>query len=61
MNESNSIETLANTYSNLCAIQFINQTKFRLNGINKIKDCFNSEIHKRRLNLLLLFIILRKL
>ena len=47
MNESNSIETLTNTYSNLNAIQFINQTKFRLNGINKIKDCFKSEIHKR--------------
>ena len=37
MNESNSIET-----QNLS-----DQTKFRLNEINKIKDYFNSEIQER--------------
>ena len=25
------------------------QTKFRLNEINKIKDCFNSEIQERKI------------
>ena len=43
MNECNSIKCnsieATNTYSNLC-----DQTKFRLNEINKIKDYFNSEI-----------------
>ena len=43
MNESNSIETLTNTYSNLNAIQLGDQTKFRLNKNNKKKDKFNSE------------------
>ena len=41
MNESNSIETLTNTHSNL---SLNDQTKFRLAKINKIKDYFNSEI-----------------
>ena len=44
MNESNSIETLINT-SNL---NLSDQTKFRLNEINKIKDYFNSEIQERK-------------
>ena len=43
MNECNSIE-VTNTYSNL-----IDQTKFRLNEINKIKYHFNSEIQKRKI------------
>ena len=38
--ELHSIETLANTLSD--------QTKFRLNEINKIKDYFNSEIQERK-------------
>ena len=40
MNELNSIESL----SNLNAISLSDQTKFRLNEINKIKAYFNSEI-----------------
>ena len=44
MNESNSVETLANTHSNLNLIPLTDQTKFRLNGINKIKHYFNSKI-----------------
>ena len=47
MNESNSIETLANTHLN--AIPLSDQTKFRLNEINKIKDYFNSEIRERKI------------
>ena len=43
MNKLNSIET----HSNLHAIPPSNQTKFRLNEINKIKDYFNSEIQER--------------
>ena len=43
MSEFNSIETL-NKYSNLS-----DQTKFRLNEINKIKDYFNSEIQERKI------------
>ena len=43
MNKLNSIET----HSNLHAISPSNQTKFRLNEINKIKDYFNSEIQER--------------
>ena len=39
----NSIE-VTNTYSNLS-----NQTKFRLNEINKIRDYFNSEIQQRKI------------
>ena len=35
---------VTNTYSNLS-----DQTKFRLNEINKIKDCFNSEIQERKI------------
>ena len=48
MKECNSIETLANTHSNLKVIQLSDQTKFRLNEINKIKDYFNSEIQERK-------------
>ena len=44
MNELNSIET----QSNLDAIPLNDQTKFRLNEINKIKDYFNSEIQVRK-------------
>ena len=44
MNESNSIELLFNT-SNL---NLSDQTKFRLNEINKIKDYFHSEIQERK-------------
>ena len=40
MNECNSNEA-NNIYSNLS-----DETKFRLNEINKIKDYFNSEIQK---------------
>ena len=43
MIECNSTETL-NTCSNLS-----DQTKFRLNEINKIKDYFNSEIQERKI------------
>ena len=43
MNECNSTEKPTNTYSNLN-----DQTKFRLNEINKIKDYFNSEIQERK-------------
>ena len=41
MNELNSIETHSNLNLN-------DQTKFRLNEINKIKDYFNSEIQERK-------------
>ena len=63
MNESNSIEALTNTYSNLNTIQLSDQTKFRVNEINKMKDYFNSEIQERRLmsEKLLLLIILTRL
>ena len=44
MNELNSIET----NSNLDEIPLCDQTKFRLNEINKIKDYFNSEIQERK-------------
>ena len=44
MNELNSIKT----QSNLDAIPLSDQTKFRLNEINKIKDYFNSEIQERK-------------
>ena len=44
MNGLNSIET----HSNLNEILLSNQTKFRLNEINKIKDYFNSEIQERK-------------
>ena len=50
MNECNSIETLINTRSNPTAIPFCDQTKLRLNQFNKIKDCFNSEIRKKKSN-----------
>ena len=43
MNNFNSIE-VTNTYSNLS-----DQTKFRLNEINKIKDYFNAEIQERKI------------
>ena len=42
MNESNSIEAVKPYLSPS------DQTKFRLNGINKIKDYFNSEIKEKR-------------
>ena len=41
MNESSSIESLTNTHLS-------DQTKFRLNEINKIKDYSNSEIQERK-------------
>ena len=41
MNDYNYVEKLTNTHSNL---NFSDQTKFRLNEINKIKYYFNSEI-----------------
>ena len=44
MNEVNSIET----QPNLDAIPLSDQTKFRLNEINKVKDYFNSEIQERK-------------
>ena len=44
MNDLNLIET----QSNLDAIPLSDQTKFRLNEINKIKDYFNSEIQERK-------------
>ena len=44
LNELNSIET----HSNLNAVPLNDQTKFRLNEINKIKDYFNSEIQERK-------------
>ena len=43
MNKLNTIKT----HSNLNAISLSDQTKFRLNEINKIKDYFNSEIPER--------------
>ena len=43
MNEPNSIETQAN----LDVIPLNDQTKFRLNEINKIKNSFISEIQER--------------
>ena len=61
MNECSSIET-ANIYFNLS-----DQTKFRLNKINKTKNYFNSEIQvrktmsKNKVNTLLLLIILTRL
>ena len=45
MNELNSIET----HSNLNAVPLNDQTKFRLNEINKIKDYFNFEIYERKI------------
>ena len=42
------IETLTNTHSNLNAIPLSDQTKFRLNEINKIKYYFNSEVQERK-------------
>ena len=44
MNGLNSIKTQAN----LDAIPLSDQTKFRLNEINKIKHYFNSEIQDRK-------------
>ena len=44
MNELNLIET----QSNLDAIPLSDQTKFRLNEINKVKHYFNSEIQERK-------------
>ena len=44
MNELNSIET----HSNLNAVPLKDQTKFRLNELNKIKDYFNTEIQETK-------------
>ena len=44
MNEYNSIEALINTSN----VDLSDQIKFRLNEINKIKDCFYSEIQERK-------------
>ena len=44
MNELNSVET----HSNLNVITLSDQTKFRLNEINKIKNYFNSKIQEER-------------
>ena len=44
MKKLNSVKT----YSNLDAIPLSDQTKIRLNEINKIKDHFNSEIQERK-------------
>ena len=44
MNEFNLIET----HSNLDALPLSDQTTFRLNEINKIKDYFNFEIQERK-------------
>ena len=44
INELNSIET----HSNLNGISLSDQTQFRLNEINKIKDYFNLEIQERK-------------
>ena len=44
MNKLNLIET----HSNLGAVPLSDQTKFRLNKVNKIKDYFNSEIQERK-------------
>ena len=41
MNESNSIETIDR-------INLSDQTKFRLNKISKIENCFNQEIKERK-------------
>ena len=48
MNESNSIETLTNIHSHVNAIPLSDQTKFRPERINKIKDYFNYEIQERK-------------
>ena len=45
MNKLNSVKTP----SDLNAISLSDQTKFRLNEINKIKDFFNSEIQERKI------------
>ena len=44
MNEFNSIER----HKNLNEISLIDQTKVRVDKINKLKDYFNSEIQKRK-------------
>ena len=44
MNDCNFGETLTNTHSNL---NLSDQTKFRLNEINKIEDYVSSEIQKK--------------
>ena len=38
----------SNTYSNLNAVLWSDQRKFRLNEINKLKKYFNSEIQERK-------------
>ena len=44
MKESNSTETLTNTYSNLNAIPLSDQRKFRLDETSKIKEYFTEEM-----------------
>ena len=44
MDEHNSTET----HSNLDAVPLSDETKFRLNEINKIKDYFHFEIQERK-------------
>ena len=44
MSELKSVETC----SNLSALPLSDQTKFRLNEINKIKNCFISEIQEKK-------------
>ena len=51
MNKLNSIET----QSSLDAVPLSNQTKFRLNEINKIKDYSNSKIQERKTSIILVF------
>ena len=46
MNDCNSVETLTNTHPNL---NLSDQTKFRLNETNKIKDYFSSEIQEKKI------------
>ena len=50
MNECNSIETATNTRSNLNLIPLSDKKNFRLAEIDKTKDYFNSEIHKKQDN-----------
>ena len=46
MKDQNSVETVTNTQSNL---NLSDQTKFRLNEINKVKDYFSSEIQEKNI------------
>ena len=46
---------------NSTEIPLSDQTEFRLNGLNKIKDYFNSETQERKAMIILLLIILTRL